>query len=104
MRTGRGWSLKTPEDIANAICSNFSYNEITVFHMEATIARAIQEERARAQGLVEALQSVVDNWDIEDSSRVVPKLHEGELVRNDTLAAGSIIECFHALKKYKGEE
>jgi hypothetical protein len=47
---------KTPREIANEICNDFTYNGISVFHMEPSITQAIEHEREKTRIAVEALR------------------------------------------------
>lgn len=49
--------------------------------------------------LRKANEDIVNNWDISNMERVLPKHHKGELYPNDSLAAGAIARCFNAKKQ-----
>lgn len=44
-----------------------------------------------------ALEDIVENWDCSDPEYVTPRIHDGEMGPNDSLAAGAILHCSWAL-------
>jgi hypothetical protein len=60
-------------------------------------AAEIDKLRSVVGELVKELTGLKNNWDISDPSFIRPAWHKGELERNDSLAAGSILRCLNAL-------
>jgi hypothetical protein len=50
------------------------------------------------RGLMSAVKDINDTWDASNPASVVPRLHEGDFNRNDSLAAGAIHNCIRAFE------
>lgn len=58
----------------------------------------IEKLEKRITALREALSEIGRTWDISNPSKVVPKIHPGELWPNDSIAAYAIIMAARVLK------
>lgn len=75
------------------------HGEIITVHMEDYL-----KLQAQCEMLVEALENIKEWWDVSDPSCVVPKKQEVAgpyYIRNDSMAAMSIIRSIEALERLR---
>lgn len=61
------------------------------------LTKRINDLESKLAVAVRALQSVKENWDFTHVGTIVPAHHPGEHKPNDSLAAGSLMNCVSAL-------
>jgi len=83
MQRPKSWEIKPGVNVYNLIDAD-QY----IIHLETENVR-----------LRKALETIKQAWDISSPENVLPAKQEGELYRNDSLAAHSIINAINALKQ-----
>jgi len=63
--------------------------------------KAARRQQEDVEELVKACEEIKKWWDISDVTRIVPQRESPDGPRNDSMAAGAIIQVIYALNRFK---